>query len=698
MEAPHIRQLPPEVIGQIAAGEVVERPAAAIKELVENSMDAGATAITVDIREGGMASFRVADNGSGIQPEDIRLAFARHATSKIRKAEDLYGVRSLGFRGEALASIAAVSKVTCLTRPRGRESGVSVRNEGGVILEIQDAACPEGTTFTVKDLFYNAPVRRKFLKKPAAETAAVSELMARLILSHPAVSFRFMADGRLVYFSAGDGKLQSAVMSVYGMDTLKQLTPVEGTMNGVSLSGFVGAGDAARGNRSHEHFFINGRAMKSPLLSGGVEAACKQRVMIGRFPLCVLHLSLPYENVDVNVHPNKWEVRFSDERGVRQAVETLIFEALEKTNEAPPIPAFYLPPQNAAPQPAPARVQVIEPVAPPDIPAAQPAPESARRLSAFSENGDSLPRFAPSAPMLEMPPVSVPAPPAQPAVLRDSGASLLPSRPPAQAVVPDSLLQGIQAAQRAQAAPAGAPAPQAPPAEKSPASADAGKAPAVPTQPVSFLPPEAQIDQMQAEPVARQFEQTPLRLIGVAFNTYILLEYGELLLLCDQHAVHERLLYEKFMRETASAPASQALLIPMITKLSKTEYAAYEENLEALLQAGFDLSSLGEDTVQLRGVPIVLGQPQAEKCLMEALDALAASGGAAPLADRTQRVIQMACKHAVKGGERLPMESVLSLIRDIIEEKTTPTCPHGRPLMVQISHTELDKRFRRIQG
>ena len=210
----HIRQLPPEVIGQIAAGEVVERPAAAIKELVENSMDAGATAVTVDIKEGGLTSFRVADNGSGIQPSDIRLAFARHATSKIRTAEDLYGVRSLGFRGEALASIAAVSKVTCQTRAKGQEMGVMVRNEGGDILDIQDAACPEGTTFTVKELFYNAPVRRKFLKKPATETAAVSELMARMILSHPNISFRFMADGKLVYFSAGDGRLDSAIMSV----------------------------------------------------------------------------------------------------------------------------------------------------------------------------------------------------------------------------------------------------------------------------------------------------------------------------------------------------------------------------------------------------------------------------------------------------------------------------------------------------
>ena len=666
MEIKHIHQLPPDVIGQIAAGEVVERPAAAIKELVENSMDAGATAITVDIKEGGLTSFRVADNGSGILPQDIRLAFARHATSKIRTAEDLYGVRSLGFRGEALASIAAVSKVTCQTRAKGQETGILVRNEGGDILSIQDAACPEGTTFTVKDLFYNAPVRRKFLKKPATETAAVSELMARLILSHPSVSFRFMADGKLTYFSAGDGKLESAIMSVYGTDTLKLMTQIDGGMNGVVLSGFVGVGDAGRGNRAHELFFLNGRAMKSALLSSALENACRQRVTIGRFPMCVLHLTMPFENADVNVHPNKWEVRFQDERGVRQAVETIVFEALEKTNEAPVIPPMYLPPENAAPFPAPAKIQVTQPAPPPeDAPKALKTADS--RLSAFTEDG-ALPTFAPAPAPREREPIApAPAPASRPSVMKDSGASLLPPRMTVQAEIPQKPREL---------------APQRP-----------AQAPAQP----AFPPPDAEGEQTQAPAVAQQFGQIPLRVIGVAFNTYILMEYGDLLILSDQHAVHERLLYEKFMRETASAPASQAMLIPMAIHLSRAEYACYEENEEALMKAGFDLSPFGDDTVQLRGVPIILGQPQAEKCLLDALDELMENPSATP-ADRTSRIIQMACKHAVKGGERLPEESVKQLIRDVIEQKVTPTCPHGRPLMVQITRTELEKRFRRIQS
>ena len=638
----HIHQLPPEVIGQIAAGEVVERPAAAIKELVENSMDAGATAVTVDIRDGGIMSFRVSDNGSGIAPQDVRLAFARHATSKIRTAADLYGVKSLGFRGEALASIAAVSRVTCQTRQKGQDTGVFVRNEGGEILEISDAACPDGTAFTVKDLFYNAPVRRKFLKKPSAETAAVSELMARLILSHPATSFRFMADGKLVYFSAGDGRLESAVMSVYGTDTLKLMTRVDGGMNGVLLSGYVGVGDAGRGNRGHEHFFLNGRAMKSPLLSLALENACRQRVTVGRFPMCVLHLTMPFENADVNVHPNKWEVRFQDERGVREAVETVVFDALQKTNEAPPLPPLFLPDREAAP--APAKIAVTQPAPPPED-----APRAARTpsvLSAFTEDG-ALPVFAPPAAPKEKAPLPPPPKTEKPRVLRDSGASLLPPR---------------------------AAAPQKPP-----------------------LPETSEIQQTQDALVEQAFGQEPVRILGVAFNTYIVMEYKNLLILSDQHAVHERLLYEKFMRETAAAPASQALLIPLAVRLSKAEYACYEENREVLLRAGFDLSPFGDDTVQMRGVPMILGQPQAETCLLEALDELIRNPSSTP-ADRESRVIQMSCKHAVKGGERLSDESVKALIRDVIDQKVTPTCPHGRPLMVQLTRADLEKRFRRIQG
>jgi len=338
-----IIKLSPEVIGHIAAGEVVERPAAAVKELVENSMDAGATAVTVEIREGGLDFIRVSDNGSGIPESELRMAFERHATSKLRTQEDLLRIATLGFRGEALSSIAAVSKVTLLSRLRGSESGMQVQNEGGQIKDIRPAPCAEGTAITVRDLFFNAPVRRRFMKKPAQETQLVADLMERLILSHPEVSFRLTADGKTVYFSPGDGRQETAVMSVWGLNTLKQMIPVDGTEQGLILSGYLGVGELSRGNRSQQQFFINGRAMKSALLSQAVEEGCRQRVMIGRFPLCVLHLRLPFESVDVNVHPNKWEVRFSDERGVAQAVTNLVRDALSAGAAEVTPPSFFPP-------------------------------------------------------------------------------------------------------------------------------------------------------------------------------------------------------------------------------------------------------------------------------------------------------------------------------------------------------------------
>lgn len=617
-----IKALPPEVIGQIAAGEVVERPSAAIKELVENSMDAGATAITVDIKEGGKTSFRVTDNGSGIRPEDIRMAFMRHATSKLRTAQELSSISSLGFRGEALASISAVAKVTCQTRARGLDTGISCQCVGGVIDDIRDAACPEGTSFTVKDLFYNAPVRQKFLRKASAETASVSDLMARLILSRPDISFRLTADGKNVYFSPGDGKMDSAVMSVYGISALKSLVRVSGQMNGVLLDGFVGVGDAARGNRSQESFFLNQRAIRSNLLSAAVESACHQRVMIGRFPMCVINLTMPYQSVDVNVHPNKWEVRFQDERAVAEAIESTIVQALDARDMVSTAPPLFV-------TQAPARASVTI---------------------------DSA-----------MPPVNqMPISPHTPAVitrqnperLRDPGVSLLTPKP----VVMPPLV------------------PEKPTKEKMPPEQEK-------------KPPE----QITDKAVEAEISKRSMRVIGVLFDTYILLECDDQLLLCDQHAMHERLLYEKFMREAAAGGASQALLTPQIVRLTRAQYQAYEDHPQALAQAGFDLSPFGDGEVQLRGVPLILGVPRAESCLIDALDELSEAASLSDI-ERMRRVIQTACKHAVKGGERLPDHAVTALVHDILDQKTKPTCPHGRPLMISVTKTDLEKRFKRIQG
>lgn len=655
MEIRHIKQLSAEVIGQIAAGEVVERPAAAIKELVENSMDAGATAITVEIRDGGITYFRVVDNGSGIQPSDIRLAFSRHATSKIAQANDLYGIRTLGFRGEALASIAAVAKVNCTTRMHGAEYGVSAQNNGGEMSEIKEAACPEGTSFTVKDLFFNAPVRRKFLKKPATETGYISDLMMRFILSHPQISFRYIADGKNVYFSAGDGKLESAVLSIYGLSTLEKLHQISGNMNGVLLEGYIGVGDLARGNRSHQSFILNGRLIRSNLLTNALEEACKQRVMIGRFPLCVLHLTLPFEAVDVNVHPNKWEVRFQNEPAVRDAVENLVLEALQKDTPLSTAPALFDEPEP------PVSNAVIT----------RSSPEQYKK----AEQQDNKPDYKENIPssvfgrhesIINSPVSSSPVP----LVARsDDGIGDIKHE-----ISPEAYTKN---------------------AFSSSAVQEAIPEPVIPPAPVPIEEP--QIEQVQVPVLQKEFETLPVRLIGVVFNTYILLECQDRLLLCDQHAVHERLLYEQFMRDLAGSTATQMLMVPEIVRLTHREYDMFLDAKDALFAAGFDVSDFGDLTVQLRSVPMMLGQARSAECFRDALDELIESG-AISQQKRTDRIIQMACKHAVKGGERAPMEALMDLIRRMIRENVTPTCPHGRPLVIQVTERELEKRFHRIQN
>lgn len=730
MEISRIHQLTDEVIGQIAAGEVVERPASAIKELVENSMDAGATAISVEIRDGGVSFLKVTDNGKGILPQDIRLAFARHATSKIRNASDIYGVRTLGFRGEALASVAAVSRVQLVTRARGNETGIMAVNEAGVITELKDAACPEGTSITVKDLFYNAPVRLKFLRKPAFETAAVSDLIAALIISHPEISFRFKADGKTIYFSAGDGTIDSAVLCVFGLDVLKQLKKVSGSMSGVMLDGFVGVGELARGNRSRQYFFLNGRLMKSSLLSGALENACRQRVMTGRFPICMLFITMPYENVDVNVHPNKWEVRFSDERGVRNAVETLIFEALNKQGILENTPGLFssaaLPDENTPPPRQPASItvsgtiQADEPAGNTFSSEKEPSrPESVRTPSSRTGITASSPRADENKPSDTKPEKA-----ASPETALKQDASVSPS---AGIIGLADLLRSITGSQQRVSSseahesmppdPAGIHpkqdpglpgfAPEIRPEQSvcpiSPASSAPGP---IISAPVSRVAEPNKEYHNETPPIAGQEDllsaagnaaRAEVRYIGVVFNTYVLLEYQDRMLFCDQHAAHERLLYERLVRESEqNGVLSQELMIPLLIDLSPASYAVYSENTDLLREAGFDSEDFGDMQVKLLGVPVILGQPQVQRCFMDALDELAHTGSYSRQ-DRVSRIMQTACKHAIKGGEEVNPIQLTGLIRSILEARIPPTCPHGRPLFIDVTKHDLEKRFKRIQ-
>ena len=594
-----IIRLSEDVIGQIAAGEVVERPAAAIKELVENSMDAGATSITVDIENGGLTLLRVIDNGSGIDPEDLLMAFERHATSKLRAAEELSRVETLGFRGEALSSIAAVSRVTLVTRQAGAPGGMRVENEGGTILQVGEAACAEGTAITVRDLFFNAPVRLKFMKKPSHESAQAAELMRLLILSHPDISFRFKVDGKPVYFSPGDGKVDSAVLSVYGLATLKQMKKTDGMMHGVLVDGLVGVGDMSRGNRMHQSFFVNGRAMRSMLLSQAVEEACRQRVMIGRYPMCVLYLKMPLQAVDVNVHPNKWEVRFSDESGVREAVLEAVRNALSEGAAAATPPPLFREALPTSGVPA----YVVQEAPPPEVE--------------------------------ETPPIS----------------HLMRVQDPAWAALKQTEIV-------------------APPARE------------------PSTPPE----QIKS-PI---LEDKRVRIIGTVFSTYILMETEDSLLVCDQHALHERLLFERLKKAYDTGSIGQMLLTPRAIHLSYREYGTFLEHQALLASTGFDAEDFGEQTIRLHSVPLVLGEPEAESSLRDALDVLAV-GGTLNDDKRLSRLLQSACKHAVKGGENVPIEALRELVKDMLAMDIMPTCPHGRPLLLSLTKGELEKRFGRVQ-
>ena len=640
-----IRVLSDEVIGKIAAGEVVERPAAAVKELVENSLDAGATAVTVEIRDGGVSYLRVTDNGSGIPQQDVRMAFERHATSKITAAQDLYGIRTLGFRGEALASIAAVSRVTLTTRTGDDESGVRAVNEGGRITALAEAACPVGTTLIVRDLFYNTPVRLGFLKKPAAEAGAVSDYMMRLILSRPDIAFRYLSQGKTVYHSPGDGRLESAVFAIYGNEMIRTMRRVKGHGGGLVLDGYVGIGESGRGNRNHQSFFINGRYMRSAILSSAVEEAAKERVMIGKYPACVLHLTMPYEQVDVNVHPNKLEVRFRDEAGVRQAVADIVREGLRD--------------RDALEHP------VVMPLTP-EPPALRPA----------AVTRQAVPAPAAPAPSVQAPPVPAPAPivpvPVVPAPVVPAPAPVLRENPPdLSGFRPDAPKQS--APESAAAAPSVTPA-----------------APAAPAAPAKPAPQEEQASFLPEAP-------KPMRLVGQVFDTYILVEYADHLLLLDQHAVHERLNYERMMKAYDTQQAGQELLVPMVVRVTWQEQTLLEEHRTELEELGLRVEPFGENEVAIRAIPMVLGEPQTESFLREVLAQLESERGAVTRQKRRDAILQIACKKAVKGGEKISEEDMRYLVSEMIDRQVTPTCPHGRPLVVAISHTELDKRFKRIQ-
>ena len=675
---PHIQQLSSHVADLIAAGEVVERPASVVKELVENAIDAGASAIVVEIQRGGMGLIRVTDNGCGIAPGELPTAFLRHATSKLRSAEDLAKIGTLGFRGEALAAISAVSRVDVLTRRPEDTVGAAIHGEGGHMGPVREEGAPEGTTIRVADLFYNTPARLKFMKKDSAETAAVAGLMQHLALSHPDISFKFIKDGQEAIHTPGDGKLESAVYAALGREFAKTLVPVDGRGGDIGVRGFVTAPVNGRGSRSMQVFFVNGRFIKSQLLTAALEEGYRNQLMKGRFPGCVLEVTLPVTAVDVNVHPAKTQVKFAREHDVFDAVFHTVMDALDARGGAVTKPVSQ--PQQAqnprqdffqSMDAKTYREQGNKPAAPAPKPAFAPQPAREEVRPAFSAQ-----------PVKQ----AEPAKPGWNTEWRSTAKvadSVQPIWPPRDTVkrTPTSALGQAPASVTAKPEPA-------PQAEKAAEPAPAPKpfVPAIPAVPAQ----QTAMELPGQETVMPQ--EAPWRIAGEVLHTYIICEDdADTLWLIDKHAAHERINFDRLLA-AKEPPMRQTLLQPIAVEPGREDAALLLENLELLEQFGFGCEDFGDGAILVREVPADLDAADTAATLEEFAQNLRSGRS---LDEKREALLHtMACKAAIKGGWTSdPAE--LKVLVEKVQSGEVRYCPHGRPVVVKVTKYELEKLFKR---
>ena len=645
---PKILQLSSHVANLIAAGEVVERPASAVKELLENAVDAGASKVTIEIRDGGMTFLRVTDNGCGMSAEDARTAFLRHATSKLRTEEDLAAIGTMGFRGEALAAIASVSRIDLMTKTPGSLSGVKLHLDAGVITEEAEAGCPDGTTILVRDLFYNTPARMKFMKSDTVEGSRVAAAVQMQALAHPEVAFQFLRDGKQVLATPGTGKLQDAMYCVYGRDCARMVA-VESRWESYTLSGFVTLPTDARPSRSLQTFFVNDRPVKSKLLIAALEEAYRNQLMVGRFPGCVLHLNLPANAVDVNVHPAKTEVKFLSEKAVFDCVHYGVLGALNKKPDRPAV--------QFKPQPAP-------------VPPEKPTPtvnKPAEKKEAFFHTMTAQEYKAFSAAMADAP---KPKPEAAAAAAKKIPAG---GNMPLREFV--MLPQVRQAAQPE-------PAPSLPPLPETPK-------PSAPEMPVKA--PEPEMEQTALEmPKADTW-----RMVGELYRTYILVEEGDNAFLIDKHAAHERILFEK-LKANQESISGQTLLQPVPVRLSPAAAGELLGNTELLEELGFEIEEFGENTVLARQIPMDLSEEAAAEALETLADDLLNGRRESRDTVRDTLLHTVACKAAIKAGWVSDEKELLAIAKAVMEREDLKYCPHGRPICVSLSQKMLEKQFKRI--
>ena len=666
---PKIVQLSRHVADLIAAGEVVERPASVVKELVENAIDAGATRVTVEIQNGGMTLIRILDNGCGMAPEDARTAFLRHATSKIRNKDDLAAISTLGFRGEALAAISAVSRIDLLTKAADTP-GVSLHLEAGQITQESPAGCPEGTTILVRDLFYNTPARMKFMKSDQAEASAVFLAVQQQALAHPEIAFRFLKDGQEQLSTAGSGDRMAAIYTVFGREIANNMIEVKGSWEQFTVRGFETKPTCTRGNRSYQYFFVNSRFIKSRMLSAALEEAYKNQLMVGRFPVCVLEIDLPVQAVDVNVHPAKTEVKFLSERGAFDAVHYAVLSAL---NKAPGRTAVQLP-KSRQDQIA-GSVSSNIPVPKKDFFQTKTAEEFRRTASAAEENPFEKPV----------------RPAAKPVSVFVDEPSFLSAALSSPVQVPERTVKAPEAAPVVPKAEPIAPAPMEAPAPLTPVPEEehfplGRKAVSAPTKLTPAPEPESQ--QVLSIP------EVPFRVIGETMDTYILVEQGESLLLIDKHAAHERVLFEKLKSEEHPV-MPQLLLQPVPVSLTKPEAQAVLENLPLLQSLGFDVSEFADLQLVLRQIPSDLTEEDACATL-EAFAEDLLTGKRPSQADLRDNLLHtMACKAAIKAGWHTQPREREALVREVLSRDDIKYCPHGRPVCIELTKKELEKQFKR---
>ncbi len=665
---PKIHCLERHVANLIAAGEVVERPASVVKELTENAIDAGATAVAVEIQRGGMGYIRVTDNGCGMEPEDAETAFLRHATSKIQNAFDLEAIGTLGFRGEALAAIAAVARVELMTRTADREFGTGLTLEGGKVVEREVVGCPEGTTMIVRNLFYNTPARLKFMKRDVAEGAAVYAVVQHVALSHPEVSFRFVREGKEELLTPGDGDLRSAVYAVLGREVALGMLPCKRKDEELSVEGFISRPTCCRGNRSGQHFFVNGRYVKSRTMSAALEQAYQNQKMVGKFPGCVLRVACKLNAVDVNVHPAKTEVKFTSERKLFDAV----YYAVKETLEA----------EQGHPQ------AELKPKVPPKQDQVTPNQTFFRTMTAeeYRRTGQVLHSKRQS-----------PAPPRE-----DPFETAMRQR--RQEVRPSELVRIPEAAEPIVVSAVEDRALVEQPVdncvEKSVETVENPlHNPGVSqVEPVQTRKPEPiRLGQTPAPAPAEQPEETPdtaaWRLAGELFDTYVIVEQGDTAYLIDKHAAHERMNFDR-MRAADWKPMSQLLLTPQVLHLAPEECGVLLEQMGLLEQFGFAVEPFGGDEVLVREAPNDLSADQIEPALEEIASKLLLTGTADPAAVRDEVLHTMACKAAIKGGWKND-RAELEVVARAVMSGQVKYCPHGRPVAIELSRQQLEKQFKR---